>query len=864
MSKGKIHPFVRDFFSAGGKHPTSEISQRHFARAFVSPVGFEALLDDLRPVQGQRKIVVVDGHPRSGKTWCVLRALQQIIEEQGIVEGEWWTAGMDSMAVFSDGLSDLHSGSKAVLAALEENRTRSRLIFLDDFLGTNQLREMGASFLDRSVRPFLTWDENNPWMFHLAEGGTLVITGRSLHVTLVEMLLGINLRPPVSQRANITVSNPRRGLFRTFDRNDLYGAFNSTLLETVCELNVKYHPLPHKTAEQQRWFVMAAPILAFGHPRGIQMTNPTKRCAARILFGEDLDSLAHLLGRTMSIDNSLDKSSTSTNVLNDLLESYLVAIAPGLLFLDRAAYNSLGIAQQHAIDRIAVQGLYLYESNAAFTCGRLPNEFYMTAIHDHLGTHLSEAATAFARLALRGNLNPPPKELGLGLRGILERNLRTSDVATLPLQDDSEFATLLRIYQESYADALLSLEAGNFDDYSDLPSSLSPGLAAAIGCVGKFPEQFGPKKLDTVILVWFPRRFRELAKHGTELAGQGDIIVVDDLIAVFSVFLQWVFELVRRDPSNGVALLNGYLNIFEDLAEDFPELTNRLKIVIEDQCAWARIEELGHPEVLERRLQFLSGDALSRCGNASEAYCLANRFFSLAWHNEWMEKDELTIATKAARWIDNVAEQALEIIEREPHLVADNLQYHWCHFITQRAAWMRDWVFHDDPIQFEREYSKVAYGCKSEKYNEHFAMIARAVIHHAQSDPRSVRNVTLLLGTRAKRIPLLGELTGMLDSLMADEKRSGTISVEVLMAIFELGRQGFLEAWSDNVTDEFRQWCKTVVEASHSVAEQAWVPYYKELGRVTHLDLLPNKYRGWPGVLPKEWGLNVADVGGAL
>ena len=859
MSTTASANFVTAFFNASGTHPNAVESQRHFDNAFVEPLGFEDLVTELKPESGYRKIVIVDGHPRSGKSWCVLQALRQIIDKEEMKPEQLWTAGLDSMAAFRDRESNLYTGAETVLSNLKKFDSL-KLVLLDDFFGTNKPRELGASLLDQRVLPFLTWDNDNPWLREMPEGSTFVLTGRALHITLVEILLGVNIRRGSSKAANIKVINPRRGLFRTFARGDMFGAFDEERLAQACAKNIAYHPLPHNTPDEQNWLVMAAPILAFGHTEGIQLTSQIKTSAAHILFGEDLESLASLLKRAARHNPSPDVSDQARSVLHRLYESYLVAIAPGLLFLDDSAYRSLGIGEQNAIDRIAIRGLYLYESQASFSSGRLPNEFYMTAVNDHLGDYLDLAAAAFANVAPPNTLSQPQRTLGLGLRGLLERGLYKKSAGAFELlRSAMEFNQLLDEYQSAHLDILLTLENGQFSLADDHPSALSSGLAAAMGwALVRFSKQLGPTIVHDVIMSWFPQKFRGLAMQQAKISWI-NYAKVNDLVAAFSVFLQWTLELHRDSTCSDLdARLDRYLDMFLSLVGEFPAIRDKLMTVMEDELFWASIEELCDAEVMEERLKLLSDGKPGDCLSESVTYCVANRFFTRVWHNEWMERETLSVFPNAESWKERYGSQSLDLIRKNPEILADNLQYHWCHFLTQRAAWMRDWVFHDDPYQFELNYSKVAPGSGNPDHNSDLVEIAIAVLSSAKSSAESIRNIVLLIGTRARRINRLPEITAKIDELLASKDRGVEISAAVVQAICELSRQGFLELWSDNITDAFRQWCevKMTIFDSLAIVDHAWLAYYAELENATHLDLLPEAKDGWRNVLPKEWGFN--------
>jgi hypothetical protein len=337
---------------------------------------------------------------------------------------------------------------------------------------------------------------------------------------------------------------------------------------------------------------------------------------------------------------------------------------------------------------------------------------------------------------------------------------------------------------------------------------------------------------------------------------------VRDLIATYSTFLQWVIKLDRAPVPSG--LLDSTVNLVNQCSESIRELLN---VVLEDEFVWAwsenglRLQKLSS---VKRILDFLDDrKALAGNSNRHEKRIIANRMFTLSWHNSWMANGKDPLNQKASKWVSRYGEPAMKWIESDPDLIDENLQYHWCHFITQRAVWMRDWCSQEDPNEFERRQTQIEEGSKNPNDNENIARIARAIIANEIVVPNRMRNMLLLIGTRAMRLPNRSRILGTIEHLMSTpNNKSNIIKQDVLQAIFELARHGFLESWSEgSVKTDFPGWCLSMLKAHSNHIISSWTQYRSELQAYTHLDLLPRSgTNGWKDVIPVDWHEQIEKV----
>jgi hypothetical protein len=883
--------FCEDFFLADGKHPNGTEAHRLFLNAFVPPPRFASLKQWLTRCPGPPRLVFLDGHPCSGKTFSAARAVADLIDEQRLTPDHWWTAGQDSYKVCPRYETDLGRAVAEVERQLVKcpHLKELRYVLLDDLLGTQRPRPLlTAKDLPvkdaGALRPYFTHDrDTNPWLRLLPDGCTVVITGRSLFFLILEAFLDLDVRNLGAGPAAAAATTHRWGTFRTHS-GDLAGAVDRTTVAEISKRNRANHPLK----EHERLLFQAAPLLAFDfdpdhRPLGPEQTK-LRAIAAEVLFGEDMYTLAKLVGEFRGKSRDwIDAPQWSREARRKVETAYVMSLAPGLLFLGPEAHEAL------AIDRALGQQLAdsLYFSDRELQSGRLPNELYMPALDKHLGTYAPGAIEAFVA-CVRSTAEASNKSvsafpgIGLGLRGLIERGrCPYTHPPWEELRAIPAFIDLFQDYQTNQRkrDFLLDLEFSERVPRGAHESN--PGLAAAVGwALYKFFRSEQHRRVRRAAQDWFQDCLQKL-NHRLRDATPGADRGWDTLAAFYSTFLQWAIKMRAVED----------LNLVNEVVTG-ADLGRRrapwLRLILDDQLVGAVLDRGYDLSDLTRDLESaLTEKPSGDWDDAAKKRELATRLLSLAWHNRWMGpsgallkawKAEALEATRrgdpepvrlqesawkdftdmARDWLEQHRDRALQLVREEPALIEFALQYHWCHFLTQRAVWMRDWCLEEDPNLYERSPGQITAGAPERRDNRLLADIADALIQGTAAHPggpRSVRNILLLIGSRWDRLPN-GRLVQLLDQvdhqLHAAGERSALL-YHVLQAIFELSRQGFLDPRRaglapDRVTDcqAFLRWCWE--KLNETTVGSAWRSYREGLREVTHpLDLLPRE-DGWEDV----------------
>jgi hypothetical protein len=434
-------------------------------------------------------------------------------------------------------------------------------------------------------------------------------------------------------------------------------------------------------------------------------------------------------------------------------------------------------------------------------------------------------------------------------------------------------------------DALLAfeLDVGETGDQSAAAlhkSGASPGLVAAVGWIlAKFFPEGIYRQLHESVDEWLKKsvtsRMEALPTGG--LAALGKDIDGDwhTLATSFSTYLQWAIATSDcKERTRRVDVLIDLVDDSQDTASDL------LSLILLDELVWALLE---HALDCGNRARIALETALNKLNRFGRLGSHASALqFSLSWHNGWRDGERSVYEGKSeedrlapGEWqhLFSLAEQAnanidaaTVFIKDDPTPILVNLQYHWLHFTTQRAVWMREWCFQLNPLAFEAtRFSQVAAGSNDESNNDLLLGLAHEVMNCG--DAFAVRNLVLMLSTR--RHYLSQERFGAL-LLWIKETCAGSVTsndsekvrIGVLQAIFELHRQGFLDeppvVESDFTTDpndktkrslasiekcerEFLEWCREWLDDKQRV-KHAWDGYRSEVDRVTYItDLHPQE-----------------------
>ncbi|HEX3149131.1 MAG TPA: hypothetical protein VHR66_13740 [Gemmataceae bacterium] len=938
---GPASAFLGDFFTADSRYSGGERQLRYFTSVYVSTPGDARLANIIATLAAKSgpKVVLVDGHPRSGKTFLTAAAISKWIHSDPVRFAKkcWWTAGIDCRKVYDDPdadgpVDDVPTLANKIAAALEAHPHRADLqvVLLDDILGTNVLRPLGDS-PDRLLPYFQFEDrEANPWLRHLSDDCVLVITSRSLFFFVLESLLGSDVRGLATKQP---VHCLRWGMFRPRDLSKVppWG-FDSATLEEINLRTWKEHPLldqPNLFTQRQRnsLVIQSSPMTAFTQTQG-RLTPLQKTAAAYVLFGEDLCTLADQVDRLSEGRQSGWPGPWHPDAGRKLRHAYAVAIAPGLVFLGDGAYTAIGLSQAES-KSLAVS---LYYTDDDLDLGRLPNEYYMVALNDHFGrsrrteenvagatseTYTASVVRAYKNILLPNGESHSDKSVkslrlavGLVLRGLIERARYSG---TKPHWDElrglPEFQNLLQWFHDATPDGCLLLTFEEKGECIDTREQYKPGLAAAISWALYKLDWKDRPQVGVSASAWFLQQVERFAHAGvadTPNDGRDWQMGWSSFSAFYSSFLQWAIQAAASGDDTSHELLRRIV----DTSQFTPEARADIEVILRDEFSWALLEECYSViDVGGANLGILNDPMPDPTASMTTADVVArvNLYFTLAWHNRWLDgyvggagrpeadagpppshhhqvgaarrlaKDKwLEWANRAHQWQVRYHVWVTRMVREKPYLLDFNLEYHWRHFVTQKAQWMRDWSYQEDPLAYEQSWSEIAEGSPKPTHNEYLADIADILIGHPLLVPddsvqpvnegrayyRRIRNILFLVATRAGWFPRLAPFLRNLGEKfppgdgVTDTERE--VNKYVLEAVFELHRQGMFEPirlrrGRSEEGESLLEWCRNRLAETHKRAqadlEAAWQNYLDTLQKVTHdLDLLP-PLNGWRQVL---------------
>jgi hypothetical protein len=841
--------FLRDFFSpvreGQGSDPVAVDPVAYFEETFVAPADLPMAIQAIGCQPSQTRLIVIDGHPRIGKTWFAIAAIARVLDEQPSLLA--WDGGVDSRKLFP-----AVGPSQSVYDAISKveqtvHSSAARLILLDDLFGTVTLRELASDErgLNRLGAFFDVDGGHEESLRHrLPEGTTVIITGRAVLLTAAEIVLGRRIRSSTALRLS-------RGLFRRQD-GSIGGSFEGPELDDILRRNAKFvaqgHRLPEMTA-----LAPTAPASFASDPR-----------VPRVLFRPEFDALASVVNYWSWAARQMG-GGDHTARLSAISRAYVLELAAGLVFLGPTGYRALGVGD---VAGALSQDLYVMHERGLGEFGRVANEVYVAALRHHFRSadNVETAVRAIRRVV-------DADKLGIAARGLLELTLSQIDIGLAVAGEiglDDEMHDLRDIPQElidlirDCPDPLLQLE---LTGHLPLPLRAevvrNPGFCSAVGwAVVKLPA-FSFAAAEGVIC-WVLDELRTAFLQWAELPPSE----ADALLASYSTLLHWAVVMETETEKGGVEPRFSEhlqkLNFLDRLGRFVDTLdgdaARQARMVLDDELIWACTALPSKVLPKHRLVSKLSDVLVYEAASATDldAWTVANRVFTISWHND---QNGAGLADILETWRGRWCARGKAVIKEDARLIDANLKYHWWHFLTQRGVWMRDWcVTEADPLRLER--TRPASGSRNAEDNRDFYEVVQCALSSPQEEDRHqrFRDCLMLVGTRSSRFPRNCGPT----ELFKEAECVRELGSAALEAIFELSRENYLmvaaafegdtpvsTGTAPDVSDSFRKWCRELCRSQdQQMMEGAWRTYHSELEDVTHLDVLPNH---WNEVLPEGW-----------
>jgi hypothetical protein len=389
--------------------------------------------------------------------------------------------------------------------------------------------------------------------------------------------------------------------------------------------------------------------------------------------------------------------------------------------------------------------------------------------------------------------------------------------------------------------ALLQWELSALTDSADHMESLDTSLACQRGYVA--------------VIGWSLWRFAALRKHVGEVARAfGDVWAktlraenVKTVAGAYSSILQWLLWSEADEDKRGQLVKDAAcgVDVLQGLAEEHPELA----LIYFDECLWAGFNED------KKRYEPELTAALNRIGRARLAglndWVRGKKgegeiYFSLCWHDGWT-------ADEAGRqlYYPKVEAAVGERVCAGMESVAEDLQYHWDHFVIQTAVWMREWCL-GDPFEGELQVFGVERGTSGTggELQESLGRLLTEIVSRGTSD--MVRCATLLA---VWRMVSIGQWRGgwMEDVLLAvvgridRAVRNGDKVVvrAFLLAVFELIREDQVFSLEVAEPNEAQRQIERILESTlptcREFASGAWIEYQQHVADLTCLDVVPRR-----------------------
>lgn len=849
----------------------------YFEATFVEPPGFGELVRALD--KPEERLILLEGQGRAGKTWTAVAAVAELLKKR--VAEIAWSAGEDSHAVYEKSpffggevggesrtvAEGLASVRRFVEECMHPRKDRAGIVLLDDFFGTSWLRRLGHEEDYPFVSSLLFGREggNGFWKWLAQRNLKILLTGRSSVLATAAITLG---RRPVELHEHF-LSFPR-GVFARRDlERDLTDADEEWLreIERVHRAFVRDHPEFNMPA------IVA--LLPGAERSGILRPHDA-------LFGDDLRELSYKVQGIQEQWNATSEDGREggdlSRRLTELDRMYLLYLAPALMFPAHGVEALVGGREEALSLRFALK---LTTEPSGELAHRVPNGLYLQAVREHVRSHEVLALLAGIlrrereRIWRSGSREDAEKKHNqvyhwrVALRGSLEAVLDFDDWrsrSSMELRGGEkepicpEMIALARETEDVLLQFLAAvLSNGKSGVHDSLVETILryPGLASSIGwLMARFRYvRAVVASADEALLDRVSRCLEEVLDKEAVSREKSDWWP-----ASFSSLLRWVTEF-DREPHDK-SFLGRLLDCYVRLNREGPELSvgfrDQIAMVAEDALIWAdclpepvTVAKLAAAVRLREELVIDTRIGSSQTRDHRSRWRIANRLFSLAWHNEWREQaEESFFANVLADWARVLSDDAMTFAREDPTLLDANLRYHWVHMIAQWAVWTRDWCFQDDPIEYER--NRAANGCKEPEENSCIeelllTMLASAV--EGDGCRERARHASFLLGTRVSRCPRperFAEAIRAVGAGINERRGEGFIRAGggVLQGVWELGRQGYLvreTVGRHSVPEAVRCEIRQFIQLSRSALERGelWGDYREDLRRNTYLEGVP-------------------------
>lgn len=857
--------FLKEFYNSNKSHNDLDID--FFTTTTLIPPRFEEIYQKFKPAEGKVKIILIDGHPRTGKTWLALNLISRFISESNSND-KIWHSGVDSCKIFENCKETIFDGFQQVEKEIRKPENRNKQVFfLDDFFGTYYLRPLGVDLQLRTrLKKYINYTKN-PIIDHLPLGSTLLITSRSLYIYILYRTVGITIPyQEIEISENRSFIPIKWGVFQTMDTTEVTGSFDLPALDNIWNKIDKYLK---KTKYVLRDFALNAPIIRFSKSFP-EKNEKLDHEISKVFFGEDIETLKNYILelRNNGIEHPLFfKNKINKDLYDHLIKLYFLIISPTLFFYNEKLFESLKIQESEILSF----GQSLYYSANEINSSRFPSIFYFIAVSEHLNNSLDFALLIVEDLFSNGEYPTSTIFRGFAERALSEKtdwNIHNLEARLLNSNLKEEFD------QSIEKDNILKMEFHKTPE-TDI----------------KFPEF--PKPIFFSYSSWCMNRLLNKDEHYPEISTNYRKKFIDyfisyllskhkkeqktsNLLAGFSTFLQWTLKNNQINPE----IIEHEGNIFYEKLIPTKYL-HEITTVFEDELLWALFEKINTsdqrtpPETL-LKINFIKNTFLKSfedCDFHELNYINTNRYFSLIWHNEWMMPSSETISIYYSPILANWCKAFRNFLYKDKvqveHLIVllnSNFIYHWYHFITQRTIWLRDWCLSSNPLEYEKNLETTQISMGSQNCKDH-EMLLELIIYLTSNITKDSHFKKPLLKTTfffiSLRTSLIEKEPNMLNHIVDYRKlvKESLIDYDnlkpILIASFELSRHGFLQPWSKIVSEKHRELIKYAINQDQNCLEEAWIEYISDIELcLDEFDFIPKKEDGWKNIFPNNFYKN--------